>query len=113
MDVRRTDRTQPLFALPNDGTVNENAAQAASNEHVDRLGTILLTYNFYEKELGKPCTCPPLRLWLNNRWNRLCARHVGPVCTDICGLWSGRSADVLVFRAGYGPYGTSLIHLSL
>ncbi|QRW00174.1 GTPase-activating protein GYP7 [Ceratobasidium sp. AG-Ba] len=52
VDVRRTDRTQPLFAMPSDAPVNENAAQAASNEHVDRLGTILLTYNFYEKELG-------------------------------------------------------------
>ncbi|KAB5592613.1 GTPase-activating protein GYP7 [Ceratobasidium theobromae] len=51
VDVRRTDRTQPLFALPSDAP-NENAAQAASNEHVDRLGTILLNYNFYEKELG-------------------------------------------------------------
>ncbi|CAE6461708.1 unnamed protein product [Rhizoctonia solani] len=52
VDVRRTDRTQPLFALPSDQAANENAAQAASNEHVDRLGVILLTYNFYEKELG-------------------------------------------------------------
>ncbi|CAE7205252.1 unnamed protein product [Rhizoctonia solani] len=52
VDVRRTDRTQPLFALPEDAAANENAAQAASNEHVDRLGTILLSYNFYEKELG-------------------------------------------------------------
>ncbi|KAG8706589.1 GTPase activating protein, partial [Ceratobasidium sp. 395] len=52
VDVRRTDRTQPLFAMPSDAPVNENAAQAASNEHVDRLGTILLTYNLYERELG-------------------------------------------------------------
>ncbi|CAE6491467.1 unnamed protein product [Rhizoctonia solani] len=52
VDVRRTDRTQPLFALPDDAAANENAAQSASNEHVDRLGTILLSYNFYEKELG-------------------------------------------------------------
>ncbi|KAH7340494.1 rab-GTPase-TBC domain-containing protein [Rhizoctonia solani] len=52
VDVRRTDRTHPLFALPDDPAANENAAQAASNEHVDRLGTILLNYNFYEKELG-------------------------------------------------------------
>lgn len=27
-------------------------AQAPTNEHIDRLGAILLTYNFYEKELG-------------------------------------------------------------
>ncbi|KAG8748736.1 GTPase activating protein [Ceratobasidium sp. 414] len=52
VDVRRTDRTQPLFAMPSDAPVNENAAQAASNEHVDRLGTVLLTYNLYEQELG-------------------------------------------------------------
>ncbi|CAE6520409.1 unnamed protein product [Rhizoctonia solani] len=53
VDVRRTDRTQPLFALPDDAAAHENAAQAATNEHVDRLGTILLNYNFYEKELGE------------------------------------------------------------
>ena len=28
-------------------------AQAPTNEHIERLGTILLTYNFYEKELGE------------------------------------------------------------
>lgn len=31
---------------------DEDGAQARSNEHVDRMGQILLTYNFYEKELG-------------------------------------------------------------
>lgn len=30
----------------------EGAAQSRSNEHVDRIAQILLTYNFYEKELG-------------------------------------------------------------
>jgi hypothetical protein len=27
-------------------------AQSPTNEHIDRLAGILLTYNFYEKELG-------------------------------------------------------------
>lgn len=31
---------------------NEIGAQAPSNEHIDRLAGILLTYNFFEKELG-------------------------------------------------------------
>jgi hypothetical protein len=65
VDCRRTDRTQPLFAMPSDpssATVRSPSAiavakeeigsQAASNQHVDMLATILLTYNFYEKELG-------------------------------------------------------------
>jgi len=30
-------------------------AQSPSNEHIDRLAGILLTYNFYEKELGTFC----------------------------------------------------------
>ncbi|KAH8980924.1 RabGAP/TBC [Lactarius hatsudake] len=71
VDCRRTDRTQPLFAnnqssdIPLDPekeeyqrystispTPNEVGAQSPSNEHIDRLGSILLTYNFYEKNLG-------------------------------------------------------------
>ena len=31
-------------------------AQAPTNEHIERLATVLLTYNFYEKELGKSST---------------------------------------------------------
>ena len=27
-------------------------AQSPSNDHIERLASILLTYNFYEKELG-------------------------------------------------------------
>jgi len=34
----------------------EIGAQSPSNEHVDRLASILLTYNFYEKELGQYIT---------------------------------------------------------
>lgn len=71
VDCRRTDRNQPLFAAPaqipttdiDDDTaqrhysiispsLNDVGAQSPSNEHVDRLAAILLTYNFYEKELG-------------------------------------------------------------
>lgn len=33
-------------------TTNDIGAQSPSNEHVDRMAGILLTYNFYEKELG-------------------------------------------------------------
>lgn len=61
VDCRRTDRTQPLFASvpekrdmassfsPN---IQDIGAQPPSNEHVDTLAGILLTYNLYEKQLG-------------------------------------------------------------
>ncbi|THU86400.1 RabGAP/TBC [Dendrothele bispora CBS 962.96] len=76
VDCRRTDRTQPLFSTPTVtpslskssemddekvrfrrySTISPNVvdigAQSPSNEHIDRLAGILLTYNFYEKELG-------------------------------------------------------------
>jgi TBC1 domain family member 15 len=71
VDCRRTDRTQPLFSttqsseLPIDNemerhrqyssispNVGEIGAQAPSNDHIERLAGILLTYHFYEKELG-------------------------------------------------------------
>ena len=79
VDCRRTDRTQPLFLTPSPGvspspstsngvngtgqehtrrvsTFSPNSddvgAQAPSNDHIERLAGILLTYNFYEKELG-------------------------------------------------------------
>ncbi|RPD66189.1 RabGAP/TBC [Lentinus tigrinus ALCF2SS1-7] len=71
VDCRRTDRTQPLFAQTtpvNEDMENEKGmhmrystispqlgdigAQAPTNEHIERLASILLTYNFYEKELG-------------------------------------------------------------
>lgn len=73
MDCRRTDRSQPLFAgAASDEKTDEEkgahmrysmispqmydiGAQAPTNEHIERLGTILLTYNFYEKELGSYC----------------------------------------------------------
>jgi|ERR1700722_19236840 len=76
VDCRRTDRTHPLFVtpLPSDSaTVDDEkeankryssispnmsdvGAQAPSNEHIERLAGILLTYNFYEKELGSCLT---------------------------------------------------------
>ncbi|OJT11154.1 GTPase-activating protein gyp7 [Trametes pubescens] len=71
VDCRRTDRTQPLFAQttpsPEDAEnekgmhmrystispqLGDIGAQAPTNEHIERLASVLLTYNFYEKELG-------------------------------------------------------------
>ncbi|KAF8654179.1 hypothetical protein AX16_003708 [Volvariella volvacea WC 439] len=68
VDCRRTDRTQPLFTVKNNDSQSEQkaqdgfvtispnlsdiGAQSPSNEHIERLGGILLTYNFYEMELG-------------------------------------------------------------
>lgn len=70
VDCRRTDRTQPLFSITyaDSSTAAEDerrtrfstispqmtdiGAQSPSNEHIDRLAGILLTYNFYDKELG-------------------------------------------------------------
>jgi TBC1 domain family member 15 len=77
VDCRRTDRSQPLFAAAanQEATVtpsgdpmvdgdarrysvmspNEDdiGAQSPSNEHIERLAAILLTYNFLEKDLGQ------------------------------------------------------------
>ncbi|KAF8201436.1 GTPase-activating protein gyp7 [Pholiota molesta] len=71
VDCRRTDRNQPLFSapaeIPTTDLDEEKApqrpyssfhpnerygAQSPSNEHTDRMAGILLSYNFYEKELG-------------------------------------------------------------
>ena len=76
VDCRRTDRTQPLFMMtptPSPSTsstdnmdekeaarrfssfspnLNDVGAQAPTNTHIERLSGILLTYNFYEKDLG-------------------------------------------------------------
>ncbi|KAH9900984.1 RabGAP/TBC [Cubamyces lactineus] len=71
VDCRRTDRSQPLFAQTTPVTedsenekgmhmrystispqLSDIGAQAPTNEHIERLASILLTYNFYEKELG-------------------------------------------------------------
>ncbi|KAF9792136.1 GTPase-activating protein gyp7 [Thelephora terrestris] len=67
VDCRRTDRAVSLFAQPptspDDKTASaryaivspqndEIGAQAPSNEHTEQLAAILLTYGFYERELG-------------------------------------------------------------
>lgn len=67
VDCRRTDRTVSLFAQPptspEDKTGaaryaiispqnDEIGAQSPSNEHTEQLAAILLTYGFYERELG-------------------------------------------------------------
>lgn len=65
VDCRRTDRSHPMFSsrsnaiitdtkkrTPISPTVEDFGAQSPSNEHVERLGGVLLTYNFYEKDLG-------------------------------------------------------------
>ncbi|EPQ58177.1 RabGAP/TBC, partial [Gloeophyllum trabeum ATCC 11539] len=71
VDCRRTDRSQPMFASPASAATTPNeekamhhrysimspglgdiGAQSPSNEHVERMAAVLLTYNFYEKELG-------------------------------------------------------------
>ncbi|KAF8902082.1 rab-GTPase-TBC domain-containing protein [Gymnopilus junonius] len=72
VDCRRTDRGQPMFSAPAEirttdlddekvpnkhysiisPNMNDIGAQSPSNEHVDRMAAILLTYNFYEKDLG-------------------------------------------------------------
>lgn len=79
VDCRRTDRTQPLFITPSPSTtptsstvsvtelkekdttrryssfspnMNDVGSQAPTNDHIERLSGILLTYNFYEKSLG-------------------------------------------------------------
>jgi len=66
VDCRRTDRTHPRFAGtsaeqgkkdPYDHSIispnlDDFGAQSPTSEHIERLGAILLTYNFYEKDLG-------------------------------------------------------------
>ena len=78
VDCRRTDRNQPMFSTPTPATspststsgvndeketmnrfsafspdLNNDGSQAPSNDHIERLAGILLTYNFHEKQLGK------------------------------------------------------------
>ncbi|KAG6892830.1 hypothetical protein C0993_002775, partial [Termitomyces sp. T159_Od127] len=71
VDCRRTDRSQPLFTTKESelhdeqngekgrcqhySSISPNAgdtgSQSPTNEHIDRHASILLTYNFYEKDL--------------------------------------------------------------
>jgi hypothetical protein len=48
-EVKNQARKRHTIISPN---MNDIGAQSPSNEHIDRLAGILLTYNFYEKELG-------------------------------------------------------------
>lgn len=76
VDCRRTDRTHPLFSHSYEDSSDDPdsdrafrrcsaispqlvdiGAQSPSNEHIDRMGGILLTYNFYDKDLGKSHEC--------------------------------------------------------
>lgn len=97
MDCRRTDRSQPMFAgAATEAKADDEkgsymrysmispqmcdiGAQAPTNEHIERLGTILLTYNFYEKELG---SYPSLDLLMS----RLSSYDTGYVqgMSDLC-----------------------------
>lgn len=68
VDCRRTDRTHPLFCTAYPDVSSDEAhqahrritispqtdigAQSPSNEHIDKMAGILLTYNFYDKDLG-------------------------------------------------------------
>ncbi|EMD38374.1 hypothetical protein CERSUDRAFT_113536 [Gelatoporia subvermispora B] len=66
VDCRRTDRTQPLFSSSEADNekgmhmrystispqLSDIGAQAPTNEHIERLASILLTYHFFEKDLG-------------------------------------------------------------
>jgi hypothetical protein len=61
VDCRRTDRTHAMFIPDEDHTskmefLHQSGAQAPSNVHVERMGGILLTYNFFEKKLGEKFT---------------------------------------------------------
>lgn len=35
--------------------LSDIGAQAPTNEHIERLASILLTYNFYDTDLGTSC----------------------------------------------------------
>lgn len=69
IDCRRTDRTQPHFAIVDDSTKNpeprnvrsETGGHPPSNHHVRCLQHILLTYNFLNTDLGSLKT-----LFINN-----------------------------------------------
>jgi hypothetical protein len=120
VDCRRTDRTQPLFANQTTSetmldrekqqyqrystispTPVEVGAQSPSNEHIDRLGSILLTYNFYEKDLGAPSFCVDFlrrESALTCRVRRVRAGYVGPLRALVCCRWFGRASDILVLR---------------
>jgi hypothetical protein len=106
VDCRRTDRNQPLFAAPAQisttdiddeaaeyhrhhsiisPSTNDIGAQSPSNEHVDCLAGILLTYNFYETELGVSVFEPLPTTFYDYRVSRICSRNVRPLRTYLRG----------------------------
>jgi len=99
VDCRRTDRSHPIFAAASTPTEEEPnptsdvdvdakrystmspnftdiGAQSPSNEHIERLAAILLTYNFYEKELGMYLLLFSTWVDLTRRHGRICPGHV-------------------------------------
>lgn len=47
-------------------------AQSPSNEHIDRMARILLTYNFFEKELGIHSSCSLYQTWFLTDFQDMC-----------------------------------------
>lgn len=130
VDCRRTDRTQPLFSTAYeddavDGkTGNEYrrfttiapqmsviGAQSPSNEHIDRLAGILLTYNFYDKELGEYTSSGSPMMCYSMRENRLRTGHVGPLRPFVRCHGLRRGVDLLVLCGSYEAYGECIQYL--
>lgn len=83
-------------------------AQSPTNEHIDRLAGILLTYNFYEKELGSFFTEKSDELAVDLAViRRICSRNVGHVCSDLRRYGRGRRTDLLVLCGVYESDGES------
>ena len=93
VDCRRTDRTQPFFIASSPGPStpdgishpsqtthrstfspanDEIGAQSQTNEHVEKLCEILLTYELYEKKLGEHRFCV-LEASMNTRRGLSCS----------------------------------------
>lgn len=121
VDCRRTDRTQPLFSSSTADAKDEEkrqsqrystisphmsdiGAQSPSNEHIERMGSILLTYNFYEKELGMYIGIDSNRPWLR-RNKRVCSRNVRSLCPCLCCYGCRWRINILVFCQIHGPHG--------
>jgi hypothetical protein len=65
--------------------MSDIGAQSPSNEHIDRLAGILLTYNFYEKELGAYVYRATFLTLITRTVHRLRAGDVRFMCSYICG----------------------------
>lgn len=125
VDCRRTDRTQPLFAAADDSDneksmhmrystispqLSDIGAQSPTNEHIERMASVLLTYHIYEKDLGKfmPFQVPRNRM-LTLVMCRICTGDVGPMCPDLCGHGRRRGAHVLVFCRSHESHGKAVL----